>query len=76
MAFNSRHVELSKASSVVHILWKFFLSISNEALESSTWRELKAIKLTLCSFQHVFGGTSQRHNLKKTTCHLLAFQEY
>jgi hypothetical protein len=28
MAFNSRHVELSKASSVVHILWKFFLSIS------------------------------------------------
>jgi hypothetical protein len=36
MAFNSRHVELSKASSVVHILWKFFLSISTVHAAAST----------------------------------------
>jgi hypothetical protein len=31
---------------------------TDEALESSTWRELKAIELALCSFQHVFSGKS------------------
>ena len=31
---------------------------TDEALESSTRRELKAIELALCSFQHVFSGKS------------------
>ena len=31
---------------------------TDEALKSSTWRELKAIELPLCSFQHVFSGKS------------------
>jgi hypothetical protein len=32
-----------------HKMWT-----TDEALESSTWRELKAIELALYSFQHVF----------------------
>jgi hypothetical protein len=36
-----------------HKMWT-----TDEALESSTWRELKAIELALCSFQHVFSGKS------------------
>jgi hypothetical protein len=31
---------------------------TDEALESSTGRELKAIELALCYFQHVFSGKS------------------
>jgi hypothetical protein len=37
----------------LHKMWT-----TDEALKSSTWRELKAIELPLCSFQHVFSGKS------------------
>lgn len=38
---------------IFHKMWT-----TDEALESSTWRELKAIELALRSFQHVFSGKS------------------
>lgn len=36
-----------------HKMWT-----TDETLECSTWRELKAIELALCSFHHVFSGKS------------------
>ena len=39
-----------------------------EALESSTWRELKAIELALYSFQHVFSGKSLNWYIDNQNC--------
>jgi hypothetical protein len=41
---------------------------TDEALESSTWRELKAIKLALCSFQHVLSGKSLNWYIDNQNC--------
>ena len=46
-----------------HKMWT-----TDEALESSTWRELKAIKLALCSFQHVFSGKSLNWYIDNQNC--------
>ena len=46
-----------------HKIWT-----TDAALESSTWRELKAIKLALCSFQHVFSGKSLNWYIDNQNC--------
>jgi hypothetical protein len=57
MAFNSRHVELSKASSVVHILWKFFLSISTVHAAAATLLASEYIIIEDLSFPRIKART-------------------
>ena len=46
-----------------HTMWK-----STEMLESSTWRELKAIELALMSYQHAFAGKSLKWLTDNQNC--------
>lgn len=48
---------------IVHRMWN-----SQEVLESSTWRELKAIELALVSFQNVFTGTNLNWHTDNQNC--------
>lgn len=48
---------------IFHRMWK-----SQEALESSTWRELKAIELALLSYQNVFTGKNLNWHTDNQNC--------
>ncbi|VDI13813.1 Hypothetical predicted protein [Mytilus galloprovincialis] len=50
-------------SKIFHTMWK-----STEMLESSTWRELKAIELALMSYQHAFAGKSLKWLTDNQNC--------
>ncbi|CAC5365463.1 unnamed protein product [Mytilus coruscus] len=50
-------------SEISHTMWK-----STEMLESSTWRELKAIELALMSYQHAFAGKSLKWLTNDSNC--------
>ncbi|CAC5423024.1 unnamed protein product [Mytilus coruscus] len=50
-------------SKIVHTMWK-----SAEMLESSTWRELKAIELALMSYHYVFAEKSLKWLTDNQNC--------
>ncbi|CAC5424022.1 unnamed protein product [Mytilus coruscus] len=50
-------------SKIFHTMWK-----SSEMLESSTWRELKAIELALMSYQYAFAGKSLKWLTDNQNC--------